>query len=102
MSLLYNGNLPYPDIDPYPNAVAQVYCGAGEPGYINCPNAFDGAPLTMTDSVSIYYQVPIASPHVLDSSGVAPFTPQEALGPLSIDFLPYHMYNYIFNIKTMR
>lgn len=97
MSLLYSESLPYINQFPYPNAVAFVYCGAGEPGYVNCPNAFDDDPLTMTDSVNIYYQYPITSPHLFDGSGESPTfdEPEEVLDQFGIYITPYNVYTEI-------
>jgi len=96
-SLFYSNNLPYPDIFPYPNGVAQIYCAAGEPGYVNCPSAFDDDPLTMTDSISVYYEFPISSPHLFDGSGVPPYNYPSVLESFIIDFRPYEIYNSITN-----
>jgi len=92
MSLFYSNDLPYPDISPYPKAAGFVYCGAGEPGYVNCPSAFDDDPLSMVDSVNINYEFPITSPHVFEGSGVPPFNePEEVLSSFVIDILQYQL-----------
>ncbi|HET8963544.1 MAG TPA: T9SS type A sorting domain-containing protein, partial [Chitinophagales bacterium] len=99
MSLFYSTNLPYPDLTPYPNAVGLVYCNAGEPGYVNCPSAFDDDPLSMVDSINVYYEFPIASPHLFDGSGIPPYDePEEVLGSFVVAILPFEIYNSILYI----
>jgi len=99
MSLFYSSNLPYPDLSPYPNAVGLVYCNAGEPGYVNCPSAFDDDPLSMVDSINVYYKFPIASPHLFDGSGIPPYDePEEVLGSFVVAILPFEIYNSILYI----
>lgn len=101
MSLLHSNALPYPDISPYPNAVGSIYCGAGEPGYVNCPSAFDGEPLIMTDSINPYYMFPVTSPHVFEGSGIPPFDePEEVLYSFYIEFAAFHLYNAINVFNT--
>jgi len=96
MSLFYSNDLPYTNLAPYPTIVGWVYCGAGEPGYVNCPSAFDDDPLVMTDSINLNYFYPITSPHVFEGSGVPPFDePEEVLSSFFIEFEPYHIYDAI-------
>ncbi|HET8963542.1 MAG TPA: T9SS type A sorting domain-containing protein [Chitinophagales bacterium] len=97
MNLFYSNDLPYPDLSPYPSGVAQIYCAAGEPGYVNCPSAFDDDPLSMTDSVNLYYEFPITSPHLFDGSGIPPYNYPSVLEAFTIDFKPYEIYNSITN-----
>jgi len=98
MSLFYSNDLPYPYLSPYPNAAGFVYCGAGEPGYVNCPSAFDDDPLSLVDSVNINYEFPITSPHVFEGSGVPPFNePEEVLSSFYIIVQPYQLITSIEN-----
>lgn len=92
MSLFYSNDLPYLDLSPYPNSVGQIECGAGEPGYVNCPSAFDDDPLSMVDSINIYYEYPITSPHMFEGSGIPPFDePEEVLSSFYIRVQPYQL-----------
>jgi len=104
MSLMYSDQLPFPDLFPLPNAIAFVYCGAGEPGYINCPSAFDDDPLTITDQPNINYDYPINSPHLFDGSGTAPFydEPEEVLSGFLILFFPYDTHTETISIDGLR
>lgn len=97
MSLFYSSELPFPNISPLPNGVAYVYCGSAEPGYINCPSAFDDDPLTITDQPNINYIYPIESPHLFDGSGEFPYeNPETALGAqFQLLFTPYDTHTLI-------
>lgn len=103
MSLFYSSDLPYPDNFPYPNAVAYVFCGAGEPGYVNCPSAFDDDPLSITDQPNPSYVYPITSPHLFDGTGLAPLfdEPEKVLSLFQINFSPYDIYTDILFIDNM-
>lgn len=99
MANLYSNDLPYSDILPYPLAVINVYCGAGEPGYTNCPNAFDDDPLIITDQPNPNYSYPIISPYFFDGSGVAPSynNPEEVLNSFYVILKPYQIFTNILS-----
>jgi len=102
MDLFYNTDLPFPDISPLPIGVAFIYCGAGEPGYVNCPSAFDDDPLVMTDQTNINYSYPIESPHIFDGSGEPPYNePEVALGgQFQLVFTAYNTHTEIVEITN--
>lgn len=104
MDSLYSTFLPYPNLYPFPNAIASVECGAGEPGYINCPSAFDDNPLTITNQPNAYYTYPIESPFLFDGSGTSPSfdEPEEVISPLDIIISPYTIYDNIINISDKK
>lgn len=72
-------------IAPYPIGYGQIFCGAAEAGFVNCPSAFDDQPLTMTSYELPEILYPVTSPHLFDGTGEFPYeTPQSALGFFSI------------------
>ncbi|MBC8047207.1 MAG: T9SS type A sorting domain-containing protein [Fimbriimonadaceae bacterium] len=101
ISKLYDTDLPYVNILPYPIAIINVYCGANEPGYINCPNAFDDDPLTITDQSNPNYSYPIVSQYFFDGSGTPPTfnEPEEVLNSFYVILKPYQIFTGFLDLE---
>jgi len=86
--LLNSPNLPFPDISPRPRARIDLYCGSGEPGYINCPLEYE--PLTLTNYITPDIMNPVSDSLFFDGSGNDYYNPRRSISNLFIEVVPHN------------